>query len=347
MNSCAGAVALAISSATSREDRFLYAQLARQLQGRMVLLPAEAGEDDPQAQALAAAVKDGTVRAVIANGNLLPQGATIPFSLIIDCLHSPASHCASVVLPAAVLSESGGTFRTAAGAVKQLAISSRAPGDALPEWRIVCDLARALGLTGFDFENVETVTPLIMDDPAPAPVSGDPRQNARDLTPRFRGHLLADVVPALAAFGLPTTPAETIEETAGAGFPIIEKREIAPNMHFFKVKAEQVAKFSLPGQFVILMARETSERSPFTLVDWDAAEGTISLVIEEVGRSSRELASLKAGDRIAHVSGPLGHAPDHRKQGHSAARRRLLRHRRRLPPGTGPASGRQPGDLRH
>jgi NAD(P)H-flavin reductase/ferredoxin len=308
LKDCSDAIVLVLSAATSREDRFLYAQLAEQLQGRMVLLPAEAGSDDPQVQALAAAVQDGSVRAVIANGNLLPQEVTaeVPFSLIIDCLHSPASSGANVVLPAAILSESGGTFRTATGAIKQLAISSQAPGDALPEWRIVCDLAQALDLAGFDFERVEAVTPLIADDPAPAPVSGDPRQNVRDLVPRFRGHLLADVVPALAAFGLPTTPAEASEETAGVGFPILEKREIAPNMHFFKVKAEKVAQFSLPGQFVILMAKETSERSPFTLVDWDAAEGTISLVIEEVGRSSRELASLKAGDRVAHVSGPLG-----------------------------------------
>lgn len=42
------------------------------------------------------------------------------------------------------------------------------------------------------------------------------------------------------------------------------------------------------------MAKETSERSPFTLVDWDAEEGSISLVIE-VGRSSRELAMLQGG----------------------------------------------------
>ena len=146
----------------------------------------------------------------------------------------------------------------------------------------------------------------IGNDPAPAPVAGTPRQNVRHLVTRFRGHLLADVIPALAAFGLPATPAAVGEEAVGEGFALLEKREIVPNMHFFKIRAPQVAKFALPGQFVILMAKETSERSPFTLVDWDAEEGSISLVIEEVGRSSRELATLKAGDRVAHVSGPLG-----------------------------------------
>ncbi|HET7840054.1 MAG TPA: sulfide/dihydroorotate dehydrogenase-like FAD/NAD-binding protein, partial [Terriglobia bacterium] len=78
------------------------------------------------------------------------------------------------------------------------------------------------------------------------------------------------------------------------------------NMHLLKIKAPQVAGYAKPGQFAILMAKETSERAPFTLVDWNAEEGSITVVIEEVGRSSRELISLKKGARIAHVSGPLG-----------------------------------------
>ena len=303
-----GAVAIVVSEVSSREDRFLYRQLAEQLQGTFIVLPAAAGNDDQQLRTLADAAGSGTLRALVANGNLLREDIlkAVPFVLVIDCLPSPVTERATVVLPAAVLSETEGTFRAATGAVKPLAVSSRAPGHARPEWRILCDLGQALGLPGFACATIAAVTARIAADPAPAPVHGASRDNVRDLVPRFRGHLLADIVPALAAFGLPASPAPPAETTGGEGFALLEKREIVPNMHFFRINAPQVAKFARPGQFVILMARETSERSPFTLVDWDAAEGSISLVIEEVGRSSRELASLKTGDRIAHVSGPLG-----------------------------------------
>ena len=234
---------------------------------------------------------------------------------MIDCLPSPAADLATVILPAAVLSEVGGTFRTAAGTVKNLAGVSRAPGNARPEWAILADLGQALGEADFAFARVEEITPLIDSDPAPATFPGNPRQHVRELPIRYRGHLLADIVPALAAFGLPATPTDPAETIAGEGFAILEKREIVPNMHYFRIQAEAIATFARPGQFIILMARETSERSPFTLVDWNAEEGWISLVIEEVGRSSRELAALKTGDRIAHVSGPLGMPMDIVKRG--------------------------------
>jgi NAD(P)H-flavin reductase/ferredoxin len=308
LRSCIGAVAVVVSASTSREDRFLYGRLAELLQGSFHILPTSAGADTMQLQTLATAIEQGVVRAVIAGGDLLPDSFFRPalFSVVIDCLPSTGSARATVVLPAAVLSETGGTFRTATGVVKEMAAASRAPGDARPEWAILCSLGQELGLAPFDFKTIEAITPLIVNDPAPEIFAGNPRHNVRQLPVRFRGHLLADVVPALAAFDMPTSPVDAGGDIVGEGFAILEKREIVPNMHFFTIKAPQVAKFARPGQFVILMARETSERSPFTLVDWDAAGETITLVIEEVGRSSRELASLKTGDRIAHVSGPLG-----------------------------------------
>lgn len=303
-----GKIAVVVSATTSREDRFLYRQLAAQLQGELILLPAAAGADHADVQALGAKVKNGSITALIVGGNLVAVELIkkAAFSLVIDALASAVAEAATVVLPTAILSEAGGTFRTAHDQIKPLAGSSRAPGDAQPEWHILCLLGQALGLRGFDHSSVAAITPAIVDDPPPAALSGNPRQNVRDLNPRFRGHLVADIVPSLAAFDLPVSPAAAAEESTGEGFAIIDKKEIAPNMHFFKVRAPQVAKFAQPGQFVILMAKETSERSPFTLIDWDGEAGTISLVIEEVGRSSRELASLKAGGTMAHVSGPLG-----------------------------------------
>ncbi|MGD9948984.1 MAG: sulfide/dihydroorotate dehydrogenase-like FAD/NAD-binding protein [Desulfobulbus sp.] len=303
-----GKIALVVSASTSREDRFLYSQLAAQMEGQLIQLPVDGGPDHAQILALNAKVEDGTLTALIVGGNLVPVALInkVQFSVVLDALPSAVSDAANVVLPAAILSEAGGTFRNARGQIKPMAGSSRTPGEAQPEWHILCELGQALNLRGFDHTSVAGITPAIVDDPPPAPLPGNPRQNVRDLVPRFRGHLVADIVPSLAAFDLPASPVAPVEVSVGEGFAIIEKREIAPNMHFFKVRAPQVAKFAKPGQFVILMAKETSERSPFTLIDWDAEACTISLVIEEVGRSSRELASLKAGGTIAHVSGPLG-----------------------------------------
>jgi NAD(P)H-flavin reductase len=55
-----------------------------------------------------------------------------------------------------------------------------------------------------------------------------------------------------------------------------------------------------------VMVDEKSERVPFTLCDWNTDKGTITLIVLEVGQSSRKLVLLKAGDRIVHLTGPLG-----------------------------------------
>nr|WP_320012356.1 sulfide/dihydroorotate dehydrogenase-like FAD/NAD-binding protein [uncultured Desulfobulbus sp.] len=303
-----GKIAVVASESSSREDRHLYGQLASQLGGQLITLAVNQAADVAQILDLEKAAQQGNITAVIVGGNLVPISLinTVKCSVIIDALPSQISEAASIVLPTAILSEAGGTFRNAQCRIKPMAGCSRAPGDAQPEWHILCSLGQALNLRGFEHTSVAGITPAIVDDPPPAPIPGNPRQNVRDLATHFRGHLLADILPSLSAFDLPSTPKKVVAEPTGPGFAITEKKEIAPNMHFFKVVAPQVAKFAQPGQFVILMAQETSERSPFTLVDWDAEAGTISLVIEEVGRSSRELASLAAGETMAHVSGPLG-----------------------------------------
>ena len=89
-------------------------------------------------------------------------------------------------------------------------------------------------------------------------------------------------------------------------FEILQKREIAPNVHQAVIHAPAIAKKARPGQFVIVMVDEYSERVPFTLCDWDRQAGTITLVVQEVGQSSRKFVLLKAGDQIAHLVGPLG-----------------------------------------
>ncbi|MEM1537216.1 MAG: sulfide/dihydroorotate dehydrogenase-like FAD/NAD-binding protein [Candidatus Nezhaarchaeales archaeon] len=87
---------------------------------------------------------------------------------------------------------------------------------------------------------------------------------------------------------------------------IVFKEELAPEVKLIKVRAPLIAKKAKSGQFVILRVDEGGERIPLTLVDWDPKEGTITLVFKEVGASTKELGSLKVGDSIHDLVGPLG-----------------------------------------
>ncbi|MEW6742480.1 MAG: sulfide/dihydroorotate dehydrogenase-like FAD/NAD-binding protein [Planctomycetota bacterium] len=89
-------------------------------------------------------------------------------------------------------------------------------------------------------------------------------------------------------------------------FKILDKREVAPNTFEIVVEAPLVARKAQPGQFVIVMVDEFSERIPYTLCDWDAKSGTITLTVLEMGKSSRKIAMCRAGDCILNLVGPLG-----------------------------------------
>ncbi len=72
------------------------------------------------------------------------------------------------------------------------------------------------------------------------------------------------------------------------------------------IDAPRIAKSALPGQFVIVRADENSERIPLTICDYDAAQGTITLVTQIVGASSRLICAKEAGGSLLDVAGPLG-----------------------------------------
>ncbi len=126
-----------------------------------------------------------------------------------------------------------------------------------------------------------------------------------NLPKAYMGHLIADMVEDMKAFGLPFTKVEEPVSAKG-NFEVLENKLLAPNFHALKIKAPDMAKYAKAGQFAILMANEKSERSPFTICDSNAQEGWVQFVLEEVGRSSSELGRLKAGDFLANASGPLG-----------------------------------------
>jgi ferredoxin--NADP+ reductase len=87
---------------------------------------------------------------------------------------------------------------------------------------------------------------------------------------------------------------------------IVSKSRLSPNVTRLDVVVPRIAQIRQPGQFVIVRRGEDAERIPLTIADADPASGTISLVIQAVGKSTNELVALEPGDSIADIAGPLG-----------------------------------------
>ena len=73
-----------------------------------------------------------------------------------------------------------------------------------------------------------------------------------------------------------------------------------------EVEAPRVAKAAKPGQFLIVRASENGERIPLTVCDYNKDKGTVTIVIQIIGASSRLICSLEEGDSLTDVVGPLG-----------------------------------------
>ncbi|HZW36358.1 MAG TPA: sulfide/dihydroorotate dehydrogenase-like FAD/NAD-binding protein [Candidatus Deferrimicrobiaceae bacterium] len=89
-------------------------------------------------------------------------------------------------------------------------------------------------------------------------------------------------------------------------FPIVESREIAKNVLLQRILAPRIARKRKAGQFLVIRRGELSERIPLTIVDSDPVEGTVTIIFQAVGKSTAEVAGLKAGDNLLDVVGPLG-----------------------------------------
>jgi ferredoxin--NADP+ reductase len=88
--------------------------------------------------------------------------------------------------------------------------------------------------------------------------------------------------------------------------PIVARTQLSPNVTRLDVIAPRIAEIRQPGQFVIVHRAPGAERIPLTVADANPATGTISLVIQAVGKSTRELVAMQPGDAIQDISGPLG-----------------------------------------
>lgn len=93
-------------------------------------------------------------------------------------------------------------------------------------------------------------------------------------------------------------------------FEILSKKTLAERVNEYVIYAPLVAKHCLAGQFIILRTHEGGERVPFTICDYSRKDGTVSILVQEVGYTTQQLASMQEGDCLKDFVGPLGNPTD-------------------------------------
>ncbi|MBP2018095.1 ferredoxin--NADP+ reductase [Symbiobacterium terraclitae] len=89
-------------------------------------------------------------------------------------------------------------------------------------------------------------------------------------------------------------------------YRILKKRQLTPVTALYVIDAPLVARTARPGQFVILRVDEGGERIPVTITDFDPEAGTVTIVVQQVGKTTHWLAQHGEGDTLADFAGPLG-----------------------------------------
>lgn len=101
------------------------------------------------------------------------------------------------------------------------------------------------------------------------------------------------------------------------GHQVVANDRIAPAVHRMVLAAPRIAEVRRPGQFVIVHRAPGAERIPLTIADGDLAAGTITLVVQSVGRTTADLVALEPGATVDDVAGPLGHPTELVDRGHA------------------------------
>lgn len=89
-------------------------------------------------------------------------------------------------------------------------------------------------------------------------------------------------------------------------YKIVKKEVLNPQIFLMEVEAPLIAKKAEPGQFIILRIDEYGERVPFTIADFDREKGTVTIIVQIVGKTTKDLAEVQEGESILDFAGPLG-----------------------------------------
>lgn len=94
-------------------------------------------------------------------------------------------------------------------------------------------------------------------------------------------------------------------------YKILKKKQLNDSITLMEIDAPFIAKKALAGQFIIYRVDEHGERIPLTIADYDREKGSITIIFQTIGASTKELAMLNEGDEILDVVGPLGVATEY------------------------------------
>ena len=103
--------------------------------------------------------------------------------------------------------------------------------------------------------------------------------------------------------------------SATSMFQIVEARFLAPDIKLLKIEAPLIARKRKAGQFVIVRVDDHGERIPLTIADSNPALGTITIIVQGIGKTTKQVNLLNAGDALLDVVGPLGNPSDIRRFG--------------------------------
>jgi NAD(P)H-flavin reductase/NAD-dependent dihydropyrimidine dehydrogenase PreA subunit/DNA-binding ferritin-like protein (Dps family) len=289
-------------------------------------------------------IKSGKIKALYATERLLDFTLLthIEYFILQDVYSSSCSHKANVVLPTCTFIEGTGSILNSLN-IQELNMfnqSSSTMGNSKPDWLIFSELALLFDNTKGDIFNFSSSTEIsniinksdrVRDSNFYInPLHTDKKifedhfiflDNYGDLLAeprllesfRYRGEKISDQVPDLKQLLKHKIFRRNKEKTKikrespiKTRFRVISNKEIAINFFRLIIEAPLIVKKVKPGNFVILMKEETSERIPLTVSDWDNVNGTFTLYYQEAGYSTMELTILKPNDYLYSVVGPLG-----------------------------------------
>jgi len=284
-------------------------------------------------------IKIGKIKALYLTERLVNPEIlkNIEYLILQDIYPSKCFQFTNVVLPTCTFIEDSGTFFNSEQKSSYFLQAASKMGESKPDWKIFCELATIYDKSmesEFSFSSADEINEeikekqvdlslhdseiLIKNFNIPAHSfeensSGFITQNAKLELFKYRGESISNQVEDLKNliyYRKSTTfeekPKIEIEKLKKTRFKVIANREVAINFFQLVIEAPLIAKKAKPGNFIILMKEEISERIPLTISDWDTVKGTITLYYQEAGYSTMELTDLNIGDYLYSVVGPLG-----------------------------------------
>ena len=261
----------------------------------------------------------------------------IEYLILQDIYPSKCFQFTDVVLPTCTFIEDSGTFINSEQTSSYFSQAALKVGESKPDWKIFCELATIYDNSiesEFSFSSADDIneeiikkqTDLILHDSEilmenfNIPTHSFEEKTSEFITQRsklelfkYRGESISNQVEDLKNL-IEYRKSKTSEEKPNleikklkkTRFKVISNNEIAINFFQLVIEAPLIASKAKPGNFVILMKEEISERIPLTISDWDTVKGTITLYFQEAGYSTMELTDLNTNDYLYSVVGPLG-----------------------------------------